>query len=127
MKSNTFMQHTIDQVKQWFHDKGIIANSNPLKQLEKSQEELTETRDAVVRLHESRLIMSIENCDTEMHQKAHLEAAKDGIGDTVVTLIGVCEMLNLELADCLDHAYQIISQRSGQMVDGKFVKNSENK
>ncbi len=121
------MQNTIDQVRQWFHDKGIIKHSNPLKQLEKSQEELTETRDAVVRLHESRLIMSIEDCDTEMHQAAHLMSIKDGIGDTVVTLIGVCEMLKLDLADCLDHAYQTIRERTGEMVDGKFVKNSENK
>lgn len=29
------MNELIDKTRQWFHDKGIIANSNPLKQLEK--------------------------------------------------------------------------------------------
>lgn len=116
------MNELIEKTKQWFHEKQIIKKSNPLKQLEKTQEELTETRDAVVRLHEARLIMTIERCDTEMHQNAHMFDVRDGIGDIVVTLIGVCEMLNLSLEECLQEAYDVISKRTGKMVDGKFVK-----
>jgi NTP pyrophosphatase (non-canonical NTP hydrolase) len=117
------MNELIEKTKQWFHQKEIIRQSNPLKQLEKTQEELTETRDAVIRLHEARLIMTIERCDTEMHQNAHMFDIKDGIGDIVVTLIGVCEMLNISLEECLQGAYDVISERTGKMVDGKFVKN----
>jgi hypothetical protein len=116
------MNELIEKTKQWFHEKEIIKKSNPLKQLEKTQEELTETRDALVRLHEARMIMTIENCDTMMHQDAHMFDVKDGIGDMLVTLIGVCEMLHISLEDCLQGAYAVIVKRTGKMVDGKFVK-----
>jgi len=98
--------------RRWFHDQGIIANSNPLKQLEKTQEELTETRDAVIR-HE------YAEGGTEEFK---LNEIKDGIGDTVVTLIGVCEMYGFTLKECLQMAYDTISKRTGEMIDGVFVK-----
>jgi NTP pyrophosphatase (non-canonical NTP hydrolase) len=112
------MNLLIDDVVEWFHAKGIIENSNPLKQLEKTQEELTETRDAAVRLD-----CIIGACVSD---RLNLyEEIKDGIGDTVVTLIGVCEMYGFTLEDCLRQAYEVISKRSGKMVDGKFVKDTE--
>jgi len=112
-------------VVKWFHDKGIIQNSDPLKQLEKTQEELTETRDAVVRYSELHGIgYSLGEAIPElkeMQDQAYGEIV-DGIGDTLVTLIGTCEMLDINLVSCLDAAYAVISKRSGKMVDGKFVK-----
>lgn len=112
------MNELINDVAKWFHVKGIIENSNPLKQLEKTQEELTETRDAAVRLECTR--------DLDTSAKIYFrEEIKDGIGDTVVTLIGVCEMYGFTLEECLQQAYEVISKRSGKMVDGKFVKNVE--
>jgi hypothetical protein len=110
---------TIELTRQWFHDKGIIENSNPLKQLEKTQEELIETRDAVVMLD----FMTGFGEEVSEAKEAYLAEAKDGIGDTVVTLIGVCEMLGTSLEECLQLAYDVISKRSGKMVDGIFVKN----
>ena len=116
------MNELIDKTRQWFHDKGIIANSTPLKQLEKTQEELTETRDAAVRLaylwriEESQSGDSIDECLDLLNE------IKDGIGDTVVTLIGVCEMYGFSLEECLQMAYDTISKRSGTMIDGVFVK-----
>jgi hypothetical protein len=107
------MDELIYKTRQWFYAKGIIENSNPLKQLEKTQEELTETRDAVVRYE-----CNIGNSD----ENQFIEEIKDGIGDTVVTLIGVCEMYGFTLGDCLQQAYNVISKRSGKIVDGKFVK-----
>jgi len=106
------MNELINKTRQWFHDKGIIAKSNPLKQLEKTQEELTETRDAVIR-H--------EYAEGGMEEFKRNEI-KDGIGDTVVTLIGVCEMYGFTLQECLQMAYDTISKRNGTMIDGVFVK-----
>ena len=108
------MNELINKTRQWFHDKGIIANSNPLKQLEKTQEELTETRDAAIR-HECANIYAVSRC---------LDDIKDGIGDTVVTLIGVCEMYGFSLEECLQMAYDTISKRNGKMIDGIFVKSN---
>jgi len=108
------MNELIEKTRQWFHDKGIIANSTPLKQLNKSQEELTETRDAVIR-HEYA---------GERVVQFRLDEIKDGIGDTVVTLIGVCEMYGFALEECLQMAYDTISKRTGKMIDGVFVRDN---
>lgn len=117
------MNQLIDNVRQWFHDKEIIKNSNPLKQLEKTQEELTETRDAAVKIkcikdlqYHTGLYVTEDEANNLMHE------LKDGIGDTVVTLIGVCEMYGVSLEQCLQQAYDVISKRTGKMVDGKFKK-----
>ena len=119
------MTTLINDVRQWFHDKGIIANSNPLKQLEKTQEELNETRDAAVRLGCTRFYANQLTPELyEDQRELYLHELKDGIGDTVVTLIGVCEMYGVTLEECLQQAYVVISKRSGKMVNGKFVKDS---
>jgi NTP pyrophosphatase (non-canonical NTP hydrolase) len=119
------MNELINDVIKWFYAKGIIENSNPLKQLEKTQEELTETRDAVVKLEHfnSEFYESLGKIGNERHN-LH-EEIKDGIGDTVVTLIGVCEMYGFTLEECLQQAYDVISKRSGEMINGKFVKDTE--
>jgi hypothetical protein len=121
------MNELIDKTRQWFHDKGIIANSSPLKQLEKTQEELTEIRDAVVRYDylkflEASGIEEFSGIENLMFKEYN--DIKDGIGDTVVTLIGVCEMYGFTLEECLKMAYDTISKRNGMMVDGIFVKSN---
>lgn len=187
------MNDLINNVRQWFHTKGIIEKSNPLKQLEKTQEELNETRDAAISLQQldSEFWQSLGNIGNMRHVLCN--QIYDGIGDTMVTLIGVCEMwskdisklstnpviesyinglpddrialldelqlrlLNLylftatsntgaaevtmgmmvgclfalseqygvTLEECLHQAYDVISKRTGSMVDGKFVKDKE--
>jgi hypothetical protein len=184
------MNDLINNVRQWFHDKGIIEKSNPLKQLEKTQEELTETRDAAIMLHQfdSEFWQSLGEHGKMRHDL--YSQIHDGIGDTMVTLIGVCEMWNKDIVkmsttptieqyandlpenaievldelqvhllklylfaatsnteaaevtmgmmvaclfslseqygstldECLHQAYEVISKRSGTMIDGKFVK-----
>lgn len=117
------MNELINNVRQWFHGKGIIENSNPLKQLEKTQEELTETRDATIKLEYATELHSINEISlTENEVNDMLDAIKDGIGDTVVTLIGVCEMYGFTLEECLQQAYDVISKRTGRMENGIFVK-----
>jgi len=118
------MNELIDKTKQWFHDKGIIANSNPLKQLEKTQEELTETRDAAVKLKFLGEIVELQSGVGVDECLDLLNEIKDGIGDTVVTLIGVCEMYGFTLEECLQMAYDTISKRNGTMIDGIFVKSN---
>jgi len=116
------MNELINKTRQWFHAKEIIQNSNPLKQLEKTQEELTETRDAAVKLKFLGEIVELQSGVGVDECLDLLNEIKDGIGDTIVTLIGVCEMYGFTLEDCLQQAYDVISKRTGKMVDGKFVK-----
>jgi NTP pyrophosphatase (non-canonical NTP hydrolase) len=115
------MQDTIDLIRQWFHDKGIIEKSTPLKQLSKTQEELNELRDELANLN---YIKNAELYNGEAHEEV-LEIrsrVKLEMGDVFVTLFGVCEMLNLDPAECMDLAYLKISKRNGEMRDGVFVK-----
>jgi len=44
------------------------------------------------------------------------------IGACVRALRGVANIHNLTLEDCIEHAYNDIKDRTGQMVDGIFVK-----
>ena len=53
------------------------------------------------------------------------EALKDGIGDVVVTLIILAQQNNLSIGECLECAYEEIKERSGKMVNGVFVKESD--
>jgi NTP pyrophosphatase (non-canonical NTP hydrolase) len=117
------MNELIDKTRQWFHDKGIIANSSPLKQLEKTQEELNETRYAAIKLKYLGEIVELQSGVEDLMFKGYNEI-KDDIGDTMVTLIGVCEMYGFSLEECLQMAYDTISKRNGTMIDGVFVKSN---
>lgn len=52
-------------------------------------------------------------------------ALKDGIGDVAVTLIILARQSGMTLEECLQHAYDEIKGRSGKMVDGVFIKQSD--
>jgi hypothetical protein len=48
--------------------------------------------------------------------------AKDGIGDMLVTIIILAEMLGFSSVECLEAAYNVIKNRKGKMIDGLFVR-----
>jgi NTP pyrophosphatase (non-canonical NTP hydrolase) len=91
-------------VQQWAEEKGIFEKGTPLKQALKTQEELTELLNAIV-----------DNDEAEI---------EDAIGDILVTLIILAEMQQVTLEECLNGAYDIISKRTGKMVNGQFVKDN---
>jgi NTP pyrophosphatase (non-canonical NTP hydrolase) len=108
------MKELIEQIKQWGADKEITGPNGKgtiLGQLSKTQEELTETRDAAV------LYMS--------GITGEKDGIKDGIGDTTITLILAAEMSGLDFEDCVQAAYNEIKERTGSMVNGIFVKNAK--
>lgn len=105
------LQETIDAVRAWGLDRQITGPQGKgtlLGQLAKTQEELTETRDAAV------LYMS--------GIAGEKDEIIDGLGDTVVTLILAAEMAGLRIEDCLAAAYDEIKGRTGRMEAGVFVK-----
>ena len=111
------IQETIDAVRAWGIAKGITGPGGKgtlLAQLSKSQEELTETRDAAV----AYAVWQGSGVDV-----ASLAQLVDGLGDTFVTLILAAEMAGLRIEDCLAAAYDEIKGRTGTMVNGQFVKN----
>jgi NTP pyrophosphatase (non-canonical NTP hydrolase) len=91
------------KVVQWSEARQIIPNSTPLAQSIKAVEEINE------------LVYALRNNNKY--------DAIDAIGDTVVCLINVCGLLDVNLTDCLEAAYEQIKDRRGHMnADGIFVK-----
>ena len=93
------------KVVQWSEARKIIPNSTPFAQSMKAVEEINELVDAL-------------RDDNKFD-------AIDAIGDTVVCLINVCALLDVNLTDCLEAAYLQIKDRRGYMnAEGLFVKES---
>lgn len=91
------------KVLQWSEQRRIIPNSTPLAQWKKAAEELDELKDAL--------------------KKDDRYEAIDAVGDTVVCLINICALLDVNLTDCLAAAYEQIKDRRGYMnAEGIFVK-----
>lgn len=117
-------------VIKWGEDKGIFAKSTPLRQLDKTQEELNETKEALEKLASltnqeilNDVLMSDDFGNISLEEDA-LAEAKDGIGDMLVTIILLAKMVNMDSVDCLEAAYSVIKKRTGKMVDGQFVKDN---
>jgi hypothetical protein len=115
------MNELVELVKQWGLEKGITGpngKATVLSQLSKTQEELTETRDAAV--------MWSNGYDFITNKKGNDVITKleiiDGIGDTTVTLILAAELAGLDFQECLQSAYDEIKNRTGTMIGGTFVK-----
>jgi len=109
------MNELIENIKAWGIAKGITGPNGEgtlLGQLSKTQEELTETRDAAV-------IINFLQGDSFSQREV-----MDGIGDCTVTLILAAELAGLDFEQCLQFAYDEIKGRTGAMVGGQFVKDS---
>ena len=44
------------------------------------------------------------------------------IGDMVVVLTNLAHLQGVTIEDCIDSAYNVISKRTGKMINGTFVK-----
>ncbi|RIM01253.1 MazG-like family protein [Staphylococcus chromogenes] len=98
------MDKLIKQVEQWSIDKGL-HNGNPDRQALKMWEESGEIAKAMSR--------------------NRIEELKDGIGDTVVTLIILAQEHGWTLEECLQYAYDEIKGRTGKTINGTFIKSED--
>lgn len=95
------MERLMEQVKQWGRDKNI---NNPTMQFAKFIEESGEIAHELTRGNFQCLEM------------------EDALGDTLVTLIILADILGYDLKECLQEAYDVISKRKGKTINGSFVK-----
>ena len=98
------LEQLVKQVEQWSIDKNL-HNGNPDRQALKFYEEAGEVGAALSR--------------------NKLDDLKDGIGDTVVTLIILAQQHGWSLQECLQYAYDEISKRKGRTINGTFIKESD--
>ncbi|MFK5981476.1 MAG: MazG-like family protein [Flavobacteriaceae bacterium] len=116
------MKNSIDTliplIEDWAKEKGILEKATPLDQLSKTEEEVLELRESLfAQKNDMRFFYNSKG-----NLKNTQEEIEDAIGDVLVTLIIQAKIQNLNIVDCLKGAYDIISKREGEMVDGKFVK-----
>jgi len=91
-----------DMIRDWAEERGIYANGDPKTQSLKLVEEVGETCRAIL--------------------KQNKDDAMDGIGDCVVVLTNLAELLDTSIEECVERAYVEISNRTGKMKNGTFVK-----
>jgi len=93
-----------DMIRDWAEERGIYANGDPKTQSLKLVEEVGETCRAIL--------------------KQNKDDAMDGIGDCVVVLTNLAELLDTSIEECVERAYAEISNRTGKMKNGTFVKDN---
>ena len=91
-----------DQIREWANERGLYENGDPKTQALKLVEEVGEIARAVL--------------------KDDFDEVVDGIGDSVVVLTNLAELHGVSIEACIASAYEVISKRTGKMVNGTFVK-----
>ena len=89
-------------IREWASERGLYDKGDPKTQALKLVEEVGETCRAILK-------------------QDHKEAI-DGIGDCVVVLTNLAELMNTNIETCIDIAYNEISNRTGKMINGTFKK-----
>lgn len=98
------MRDLIQLVSRWFYERNL-NEGDPNQQMIKLREEVEELGSALA-------------------EEDHLGII-DGIGDSLVVLIGICVQLDLDIETCLDYAYNEIKDRRGKLINGIFVKEED--
>ena len=107
-KEEDFYEHDddvvfyFDKIRDWAEYRGIYAEGDPKTQYIKLMEEAGELGRAIL--------------------KQNREEQKDAIGDMVVVLTNLAELLDMPIEECVESAWNVISKRTGKMINGTFVK-----
>ena len=92
-------------IREWARNRGIYDKGDSKTQYVKLMEEAGELAQAIL--------------------KRDIPEIQDAIGDMVVVLTNLAELEDLKIENCIDSAYDVISKRKGNMVNGTFVKSGE--
>lgn len=127
---NQFENKTFDylrnKVLDWGKSKDLLHEENAEKQFLKFMEEVFEFRDEWTLYNDE---FSFNNGYGEIDEGSYLcelsNNMKLEMGDIFVTLIILCEQLNLDPVDCLGRAYEKIKDRKGKTINGVFIKEGD--
>mgnify|MGYP001597885786 FL=1 len=102
-KRKTMNQYNkFDLIRAWAMERGLYAKGDIKTQTLKLMEEAGEICKATLKEDHDEVI--------------------DGIGDCVVVLTNLAYLNGVTIEDCIDAAYDVISKRTGKMVNGTFKK-----
>jgi len=97
-------EEIFDCIRAWAKAKGLYDKGDPKTQYIKLMEETGEIGRAILKNDTAEII--------------------DGIGDAVVVLTNLAELVGVPIEECIQEAYNVISKRTGKMVNGTFVKDN---
>ena len=97
------MPSQFDLIREWASKRGLYENGDPKTQALKLVEEVGETCRAILKEDHDEVI--------------------DGVGDCVVVLTNLAELVGVPIEDCIERAYNEIKDRKGKMANGTYVKN----
>ncbi len=98
-------QDQFQLIREWAKERGLYAKGNANTQYVKLQEEAGELAKALLKNDQAEVI--------------------DAIGDMVVVLTNLAYMRGVHIESCISSAYDVISKRTGKMINGTFVKDIE--
>ena len=98
-------QDQFQLIREWAKERGLYDKGNATTQYVKLQEEAGELAKALLKNDQPEVI--------------------DAIGDMVVVLTNLAYMRGVNIENCISSAYDVISKRTGKMVNGTFVKDIE--
>lgn len=116
-----------ENVEQWANDKDLLHEENAEKQFMKFIEEVFEFKSEMDILVRYRNYYR-ENPQKKIPKAEHERITKKAeleLGDIIVTLIVLCNQLDIDIVGCLEMAYEKISKRKGKTVNGLFVKEED--
>ena len=98
-------QDQFQLIREWAKERGLYDKGNATTQYVKLQEEAGELAKALLKNDQPEVI--------------------DAIGDMVVVLTNLAYMRGVHIESCIGSAYDVISKRTGKMINGTFVKDIE--
>ena len=91
-----------NKIRDWAKDRNLYQKGDSKTQYVKLMEEAGELAQALLKQNKSEI--------------------KDAIGDMVIVLANLSELEGFKIEDCIDESFNVISKRTGKMVNGTFVK-----
>ena len=91
-----------DLIREWADERGLYEKGDAKTQYIKLMDEAGEVGRAILKQDEAEVI--------------------DGIGDMVVVLTNLAELIGTPIEECVARAYDVIANRTGKMVNGTFAK-----
>ena len=95
-------ENIFECIRMWADERGLYDKGDPRTQYIKLMEETGEIGRAILKDDTSEIV--------------------DGIGDAVVVLTNLAELVGVPIEECIQEAYNVISKRPGKMFNGTFVK-----
>jgi NTP pyrophosphatase (non-canonical NTP hydrolase) len=93
------------KIRDWAGERGLYTKGDTKTQFCKLMEEAGELGRAVLKNNNAEFV--------------------DAIGDMVVVLTNMAHLGGTTIEECIDTAYEVISKRTGKMVNGTFVKDEK--